>query len=89
MCMCVYVWCVFICMCTDTKNLVSILISSDFLQMDKLVRESLEFFKVHTNEILAFPIGMMMMMMMMMMMVDDDDDDDNDDDDDDNDDDDD
>lgn len=42
----------------EIKNSVSILISSDFLQMGKLVQESILFVAKHLNEIISLPIDM-------------------------------
>ena len=42
----------------EIKNSVSILISSDFLQMRGLVEESLKFVAKHLNEIISLPIDM-------------------------------
>lgn len=40
------------------KELISILISSQFLGMDALVRECIQFFKVHANDIISLPIDL-------------------------------
>lgn len=42
----------------DIKNAVSILISSDFLQMSGLVEDSLDFVVRHIEEIIQLPIDM-------------------------------
>jgi hypothetical protein len=42
----------------EVKNAVSVLISSDFLQMSVLVELALEFVAKHINEIILLPIDM-------------------------------
>ena len=42
----------------EVKNSISILISSDFLQMEGLVEESVRFVAKHLNEIISLPIDM-------------------------------
>lgn len=42
----------------DVGNLVSILISSDFLQMDSLVKKCLRFFKDNASQIIKRPIDL-------------------------------
>jgi hypothetical protein len=42
----------------EVKNAVSVLISSDFLQMSVLVDLALEFVAKHINEIILLPIDM-------------------------------
>ena len=42
----------------DIKNSVSILISSDFLQMGVLVEESLKYVAEHLQEVVSLPIDM-------------------------------
>jgi hypothetical protein len=42
----------------EVKNAVSVLISSDFLQMNVLVELALEFVAKHLNEIILLPIDM-------------------------------
>ena len=42
----------------EVKNAVSVLISSDFLQMSVLVELAIEFVAKHINEIILLPIDM-------------------------------
>ena len=40
------------------KNVVSILISSDFLKIDKLIKECMEFFVAHIDELIKVHVDM-------------------------------
>ena len=42
----------------DSRNCISILISSDFLKMEKLVQESLVYISNHLNEIVKIPMDL-------------------------------
>jgi hypothetical protein len=42
----------------DARSVVSILISADFLEMDRLVKQCLAFMKSHINEIVKMPIDL-------------------------------
>jgi hypothetical protein len=42
----------------DIKNVISIIISSDFLGIDELVDKCIEFIKININDIVRLPIDM-------------------------------